>query len=196
MRTTIPPKSALSTLLLSLFYPLAAHAQSTTVVSFTSTTTIQATASDSDLGAACNNFRGSCVVYGDSNGDAEGASYTTTLNPETSPSPTSLVTSTTVVAATTTVSNADYCSGFEGSCVVYGGGGGGVGEAAYTTTAGGYAEGQGQAEGQRVLGDSDGYIAMHKGHEAGLIGAGTRLGSLGWGAAMLCVGFIVLLAWT
>lgn len=181
------PKSTLSILLLSLLYALAAHAQSTTILSLTSTTTVHATASDSDLGAACNNFRGSCVVYGDSNGEAEGASYTTTVSPE----PTSLVTSTTVVAATTTVSDADYCSGFEGSCVIYGGAGGG--EAAYTTTAGGYA--QGEAGGQRALGDSEGYIAMHKGHSPGVIGAGTRLAGWGWGASILCFGAAVLLVW-
>lgn len=184
--------STLSILLLSLLCAAAAHAQSTTVLSLTSTTTVHATASDSDLGAACNNFRGSCVVYGDSNGDAEGAAYTTTLNPEISPEPTSLVTSTTVVAATTTVSDADYCSGFEGSCVVYGGFGNG-GEAAYTTTAGGYA--QGEAGGQRALGDSEGYIAMHKGHSPGVIGAGMRLEGWSYGAAMLCVGAAMLLVW-
>ncbi|KAK5744769.1 hypothetical protein LTR17_001845 [Elasticomyces elasticus] len=99
---------------------------STTVVAVTATTTITQTATNTDGGqGACNNFYGACVVYG-GYGDP---SYTTTIyasGPSTAyftPSPTSLVTSTStateVVVQTTTVSDSGACQGYEGSCVVY-----------------------------------------------------------------------------
>lgn len=144
--------SVLTSLLLAPFYVLV-HAQKTTVVSLTSTTTIHATATD--LSNACNNFNGACVVYGDNN--AHGAPYTTTVYRGNSPTTTDVVTSTTIVQATTTATDANACQDFNGACVVYAGNG----EAAYTTTAGGYQGGQGGQ--QQHLGNSDGYIAMHRG---------------------------------
>ena len=148
-------------ILLCLLVALASS-QSTLVVSVVSTTTIHATASDSN---ACKNFYGACVVYGD-----QGAPYTTTVYRDTTAAPTEVVTSSTTVVQTTTVSDAGACSNFAGSCVVYGGENGG---AAYTTTVTGY-EG-GQADGQRPLGNSDGYIAQNKGGRPAVIGAGSTL---------------------
>jgi hypothetical protein len=130
-------------------------------VSVVSTTNVHATASNSD---ACNNFYGACVVYGDN-----GAAYTTTVYRDSTTAPTDVTTSTTIVQ-TTTVTDAGACSNFAGSCVVYGGESRG---AAYTTTATGYQSGQ--ADGQRPLGNSDGYIAQGKGDGSGLIGAASSL---------------------
>jgi hypothetical protein len=90
----------------------------------------------------------------------------------TSMAPVSFTTSTTIVQ-TTTVTDAGACGNFAGSCVVYGGENGG---AAYTTTATGYQSGQ--ADGQRPLGNSDGYIAQGKGDGSGVIGAASSLVAL------------------
>jgi len=139
-----------------------ANSQSTLVVSVISTTTVHATASDSN---ACNNFYGACVVYGD-----QGAPYTTTVYRDATSAPIEVVTSSKTVLQTTTVSDAGACSNFAGSCVVYGGENGG---AAYTTTAAGYQGGQ--PDEQRPLGDSDGYIAQNKGGRSEYIGAGSLL---------------------
>ena len=133
--------------------------QSTMVVSVISTTTVHATASGSD---ACNNFFGACVVF-----SGQGAPYTTTVYRDTTPAPTEVVTSTTIVQ-TTTVSDAGACGNFAGSCVIYSGENGG---AAYTTTTAGYQSGQ--ADGQRPLGNSDGYIAQDKGGSPAVVGAGS-----------------------
>jgi hypothetical protein len=158
--------------LLSCFLLASAHAQSTTVVSLTSTTTIHAQASD--IGSACSNFEGSCVVYGD-NDNGDGAPYTTTtVYRESTPSPTSLVTSTTIIPATTTVSDADSCRDYRGACVVYAGGG----EGGHTTTAAGC--GSEQAGGQQALGNSDGYIAMHAKARPAVVGAASSLSAATW----------------
>jgi len=170
----------------ALYAPLSAlifalvHAQSTTVLSLTSTATVHAEASD--VGSACSNFEGSCVVYGDNNG--EGAPYTTTVYHESTTSPTSLVTSTTIIPATTTVTDANRCQDYRGACVVYAGGG----EAAYTTTAVGY--GSGQDGQQQTLGNSDGYIAKHDRFDAAFVGAGGSLLACTW-LAMISFGAIV-----
>ena len=152
---------AIHAFLLSLIFALA-RSQSTMVISVISTTTVHATTSDSD---ACNNFYGACVVYGD-----QGTPYTTTVYRDTTAAPTEVVTSSKTVVQTTIVSDAGACSNFAGSCVVYGGNNGG---AAYTTTASGYQGGQ--ADGQRPLGNSDGYIAQNKGGREGFIAAGSTL---------------------
>jgi hypothetical protein len=157
----------LHALLLSLMISFV-RAQSTMIVSVVSTTTVHATASDSD---ACNNFYGACVVYGN-----HGAPYTTTVYRDSTTSPTDVTTSTTIVQ-TTTVTDAGACSNFAGSCVVYGGENGG---AAYTTTATGYQSGR--ADGQRPLGNSDGYIAQGKGDGSGVIGAASSLAA--WNRAL------------
>jgi hypothetical protein len=170
----MPFPSTLHALLLSLLVALA-HCQSTLIISVVSTTTVHATASDSN---ACNNFYGACVVYGGENASP----YTTTVYRES----TVVVTSTTAVQ-TTTVDDAGACSDFAGSCVVYGGQNG---EAAYTTTVTGYQSGQ--AGGQRPLGDSDGYIAQHKSQAPGVIGAGTSLAS--WRCAFISLVAVVAVA--
>jgi hypothetical protein len=157
--------------LLSCFLLAFAHAHSTTVVSLTSTTTIHA--ETSDVGSACSNFEGSCVVYGDNN-NGDGATFTTTVYRESTPSPTSLVTSTTIIPATTTVSDADSCRNYRGACVVYAGGG----EGGHTTTAAGY--GSEQAGGQQALGNSDGYIAMHAKARPAVVGAASSLSAATW----------------
>jgi hypothetical protein len=158
------------------------HAQSTTILSLTSTTTIHAQASN--IGSACSNFEGSCVVYGENN-NGDGSPYTTTVYRESTPSPTSLVTSTTIIPATTTVSDADSCRDYRGACVVYAG----SGEGAYTTTAAGY--GNGQAGGQQAMGNSDGYIAMHDKFDSAVMGAGSSLSV--WNLlAPICVGVVVV----
>jgi hypothetical protein len=166
--------------ILSLLFALA-NSQSTMVVSVISTTTVHATASDSD---ACNNFYGACVVYGN-----QGAPYTTTVYRDTTSAPTAVVTSSKTVVQTTTVSDAGACSDFAGSCVVYGGENGG---AAYTTTVTGYQGGQ--VDGQRPLGDSDGYIAQNKGSRPELIGAGSTLAT---GICAFLSGAVIILvtAW-
>jgi hypothetical protein len=156
--------------LLSFFLLASAHAQSTTVVSLTSTATIHA--KTSDVGSACSNFEGSCVVYGDDN-NGDGALYTTTVYRESTPSPTSLVTSTTIITATTTVSDADSCRDYRGACVVYAGSGD-----VHTTTAAGYWSGQ--AGGQQALGNSDGYIAMHAKARPAVVGAASSLSAGTW----------------
>ena len=168
--------------LLPSFFIASTHAQSTTVVSLTSTTTIHAQASD--IGSACSNFEGSCVVYGENN-NGDGSPYTTTVYRESTPSPTSLVTSTAIIPATTTVSDADSCRDYRGACVVYAGNG----EGAYTTTAAGY--GNGQAGGQQALGNSDGYIAMHDKFDSTVMGAGGSLSVWRW-LAPVCVGVVVV----
>lgn len=150
------PINALYALLLSLMVAFS-RCQSTMVVSVVSTTTVHATASDSD---ACNNFYGACVVYG-----GNGSPYTTTVYRDSTPSPTEVTTSTTIVQ-TITVTDAGACSNFAGSCVVYGGENGG---AAYTTTVAGNQGGQ--AAGHQPLGNSDGYIAQHKSPRPAVIGA-------------------------
>jgi hypothetical protein len=168
--------------LLSSLLSAIVHAQSTTVVSLTSTTTIHAQASD--IGSACSNFEGSCVVFGDSN-NGYGASYTTTVYRESTPSPTSLVTSTTIIPATTTVSDADSCRDYRGACVVYAGSGEGV----HTTTPAGY--GNGQAGGQQALGNSDGYIAMHAKAQPAVLGAGNSLSAATW-LPLVSIGAVVM----
>jgi hypothetical protein len=170
---------AFHALILALLFAIA-RSQSTMVVSVISTTTVHATASGSD---ACNNFYGACVVYG-----GQGEAYTTTVYRDTTASPTDVTTSTTVVQ-TTTVSDAGACSNFAGSCVVYGGENGG---AAYTTTAAGYQSGQGN--GQRPLGNSDGYIAQDKGGSPAVIGAGYSL-AIGKLALMSFVAMVVVAVW-
>jgi hypothetical protein len=166
-------------LILALLFALASS-QTTMVVSVISTTTVHATASGSD---ACNNFYGACVVYG-----GQGEAYTTTVYRDTTTTPTDVTRSTTIVQ-TTTVSDAGACSNFAGSCVVYGGGNGG---AAYTTTAAGYQGGQGN--GQRPLGNSDGYIAQDKGGSPAVIGAGSSLAT-GKLAFMSIVAMIAVAMW-
>jgi hypothetical protein len=166
-------------LILALLFALASS-QSTMVISVISTTTVHATASDSD---ACNNFYGACVVYG-----GQGEAYTTTVYRDTTATPTDVTTSTTIVQ-TTTVSDAGACSNFAGSCVVYGGENGG---AAYTTTAAGYHGGQGN--GQRPLGNSDGYIAQDKGGSLAVIGAGSSL-AMGKFALMSAVVMVIVAVW-
>jgi hypothetical protein len=173
---------ALYVLLSSLLFA-STCAQSTTVVSLTSTTTIHAQASD--IGSACSNFEGSCIVYGENN-NGDRASYTTTVYRESTPSPTSLVTSTTIIPATTTVSDADSCREYRGACVVYAG----SGEGAYTTAAVG-SESE-QAGGQQVLGNSDGYIAMHDKFESAVMGAGSSLSAWSWLAPACVVGVVVV----
>jgi hypothetical protein len=160
--------SALHGLLFSLTIA-SVCAQSTMIVSVVSTTTVHATASHSN---ACNNFYGACVVYGDN-----GAAYTTTVYRDRTTAPTDVTTSTTIVR-TTTVTDAGACSNFAGSCVVYGGENGG---AAYTTTATGYQSGQ--TDGQRPLGNSDGYIAQSKSDGSGVIGAASSLAA--WSCAII-----------
>lgn len=179
MQTKMTLHRALQALLFSLMFALASS-QSTMVVSVISTTTVHATASDSD---ACNNFYGACVVYGD-----QGAPYTTTVYRDSTTTPTAVTTSTTVVQ-TTTVTDAGACSNFAGSCVVYGGENG---NAAYTTTAAGYQNGQG--DGQQPLGNSDGYIAQNKGGSPAVIGAGTSLIARGC-AVLSFVAMITVAAW-
>lgn len=154
------------------------HAQSTTIVSLTSTTTVHATATD--YANACNNFNGACVVYGDN--EANGAEYTTTVYRDSSLTPTEIVTSTTVIETTTTASDASACENFNGACVVYAGNG----EAAYTTTAAGF--NGGQAVNQQALGNSDGYIARNKGDGAVVVGTGSSLAAWTWFGALGCVG--------
>jgi len=156
--------------LLSFVLLVSAYAQRTTVVSLTSTTTVHAQASD--IGSACSNFEGSCVVYGDDN-NGDGALYTTTVYRESISSPTSLVTSTTIITATTTVSDADSCRDYRGACVVYAGSGD-----VHTTTATGY--GSWQAGGQQALGNSDGYIAMHAKARPAVVGAASSLSAATW----------------
>ena len=168
--------------LLSSFPCALAQAQSTTILSLTSTTTIHAQASD--IGSACSNFEGSCVVYDDGN-YGDGAPYTTTIYRESTPSPTSLVTSTTTIPATTTVSDADSCRDYRGACVVYEGNG----EDVHTTTAAGYVNGQ--DGGQRVLGNSDGYIAMHAKARPAVIGEGSSLSAATW-LILISVGAVVV----
>jgi hypothetical protein len=170
-------QSILHALLLSLIVAFV-RAQSTMIVSVVSTTTIHATTSDSD---ACNNFYGACVVYGDS-----GSPYTTTVYRDSTSAPTKVTTSTTIVQ-TTTVTDAGACSNFAGSCVVYGGENGG---AAYTTTATGYQSGQ--ADEQRPLGNSDGYIAQGKSDGSGVIGAGSSLAA--WSCAIISLVVAVTVA--
>jgi hypothetical protein len=166
--------------LLCLLFALAIS-QSTLVVSVISPTTVHATASDSD---ACNNFYGACVVYGN-----QGAPYTTTVYRDTTSAPTEVVTSSKTVVQTTTVSDAGACSNFAGACVVYGGENGG---AAYTTTAAGY---QGsQPDGQRPLGDSDGYIAQNKGGHPESFSAGSSL-AMGMRAFMVVFAVILVAMW-
>ncbi|KAL1582701.1 hypothetical protein WHR41_08574 [Cladosporium halotolerans] len=171
---------ALTTLLFTVFYAFV-QAQSTTVVSLTSTTTIYASATD--LANACNNFSGACVVYGDN--DAHGAPYTTTVYRGSSPTPTSVVTSTTIVQATATVTDANACQDFDGACVVYAG----SGEAAYTTTASGYRGGQ--AGQQQHLGNADGYIATHKGKAHTAVAAGASLSAVTWLSVLTCFGLFL-----
>lgn len=151
---------ALHALLISFICTLT-RSQSTMTVSVISTTTIHATNSDSN---ACNNFYGACVVYGDN-----GAPSTTTIYRDTTARPTDATASTTIIR-TTTVSDAGACSDFAGSCVVYGGENG---EAAYTTTAN--SQHGSAAAGQQPLGNSDGYIAKHKGQRPAVVGAGASL---------------------
>jgi hypothetical protein len=151
-------------------------AQSTVIVSIISTTTVHATASDSN---ACNNFYGACVVYGDN-----GAPYTTTVYRDSTSAPTEVTKSTTILH-TTTVTDAGACSNFAGSCVVYGGENGG---AAYTTTATGYQSGQ--ADGQRPLGNSDGYIAQGKSDGSGVIGAASSLAA--WDCALISLIVVII----
>lgn len=179
--TTMTFHRAFHALLLTLLFALASS-QSTMVVSVISTTTVRATASGSD---ACNNFYGACVVYG-----GQGEPYTTTVYRDTTASPTDVTTSTTIVQ-TTTASDAGACSNFAGSCVVYGGENGG---AAYTTTASGYQGGQGN--GQRPIGNSDGYIAQDKGGNSAVLGAGSSL-AMGRCAFMSAsvVAMVVVVAW-
>ena len=167
--------------LLSFSIFVLAHAQSTTVVSLTSTTTINAGASH--IGSACSNFEGSCVVYGDNNSNE--ASYTTTVYREGTPSPTSLVTSTAIIPATTTVTDANSCKDYRGACVVNAG----SGEAAYTTTTVEY--GSGQDVGQQALGNSDGYIAKHDRFHATVMGAGRSLSACTW-LDLVSVGVLVV----
>jgi hypothetical protein len=169
--------SALHGLLLSLMIA-SVRAQSTMIVSVVSTTTVHATASDAN---ACNNFYGACVVYGDN-----GAAYTTTVYRDSTTAPTDVTTSTTIIQ-TTTVTDAGACSNFAGSCVVYGGG---IGEAAYTTTATGYQSGV--ADGQRPLGNSDGYIAQGKSDGSGVIGAASSLAA--WNCALISLVFAITVA--
>jgi hypothetical protein len=157
-------------------------AQSTTILSLTSTTTIHAQASD--IGSACSNFEGSCVVYGENN-NGDGAPYTTTVYRESTPSITSLVTSTTIIPATTTVSDDDGCRDYRGACVVYAG----SGEGTYTTTAVSYESGK--AGGQQVLGNSDGYIAMHDKFDSAVMGAGSSLPAWSW-LAPVFVGVVMV----
>ena len=140
-----------------------ANAQSTKTVSVISTTSVHATASDTD---PCNNFYGACVVYGN-----DGAPHTTTVYRDTTIAPSEVTTSTTVVQ-TTIVTDAGACANFAGSCVVYGGGNG---QNAYTTVVAGYQSGQ-----QQALGNSDGYIAQYKGHGPAVVGAGSSLAAMGW----------------
>lgn len=161
------------------------YAQSTTIVSLTSTTTVHASATDD--ANACNNFNGACVVYGDN--EANGAEYTTTVYRDSSPTPTEIVTSTTIIQATTTASDASACENFNGACVVYAGNG----EAAYTTTADGY-NGE-QAVGQQAIGNSDGYIGEKKGHGAAVAGIGTSLAAWTWLGALGCVGTFATALW-
>lgn len=165
---------ALYALLLSLMIA-SARSQSTMVVSVVSTTTVHATASDSD---ACNNFYGACVVYGGNE-----SPYTTTVYRDSTAAPTEVVTSTTIVH-TTTVTDAGACSNFAGSCVVYGGVNGG---AAYTTTVAG-SQG-GQAAGQQPLGNSDGYIAQHKSPHPAVIGVGSSLSA--WRCAFVSLVILI-----
>jgi hypothetical protein len=172
--------------LLPSFFLASARAQSTTVLSLTSTTTIHAEASD--IGSACSNFEGSCVVYGDSN-NGDGAPYTTTVYRETTPLSTSLVTSTTIIPATTTVTDANSCRDYRGACVVYAG----SGEAAYTTTVVRY--GNGQDAGQQTLGNSDGYIAKQKKVRPAVVGAGNSLPAWTW-LASACVGIVIAVLYT
>lgn len=174
------PARALTALLFTIFHALV-HAQSTTVVSLTSTTTIHASATD--LANACNNFNGACVVYGDN--DAHGAPYTTTVYRGSSPTPRSVVTSTTIIQATATVTDANACQDFNGACVVYAG----SGEAAYTTTPSGYQGGQ--AGQQQHLGNADGYIAMHKGKAHAAVAAGASLSAVTWLGVLTCFGVFV-----
>jgi len=168
--------------LLSSFVFSSTHAQSTTVLSLTSTTTVHAQVSD--IGSACSNFEGSCVVYGENDG-GNGAPYTTTVYREITPSQTSLVTSTTIIPATTTVTDADSCQNYRGACVVYAG----SGEGAYTTTVAGH--GSGEDGGQQVLGNADGYIAMHDKFDSAVLGAGSSLPARAW-LALISVGAVVL----
>ncbi|KAM0719355.1 hypothetical protein Q7P37_005260 [Cladosporium fusiforme] len=170
-------KRALTALPLFLIYGLA-HAQSTTVVSLTSTTTVHA--SETDDANACNNFNGACVVYGDN--EANGAPYTTTVYRDVTPTPTEIVTSTTIIQETTTASDASACENFNGACVVYAGNG----EAAYTTTAAGYQGDQGV--GQKSPGNSDGYIGEKKGDSAVVIGTAASLASWTWVGVLSCAG--------
>ena len=181
--TTMPHSRALRLLAtICLCFLVSLAAAQTTVVSITSTTTIHATTTDSSN--ACNNFAGACVVYGSPNGQGA-AAYTTTVysgNPTTSPTPTSLVTSTTVVLATKTVTDASACQNFDGSCVVYGSGGSGQ---YYTTTA--YAA-------TSSLGNSGGYIAAESNRDSpGYIGAASAMAGLSWVASLgVCVGWMLM----
>jgi hypothetical protein len=159
------------------------YAQSTTILSLTSTTTIHAQASD--IGSACSNFEGSCVVYGENN-NGDRAPYTTTVYRESTPSPTGLVTSTTIVPATTTVSDADGCRDYRGACVVYAG----SGEGAYTTAAVGSQSEQAGGQ-QQALGNSDGYIAMHDKFDSAVMGAGGSMSAWSW-LDLVCVGVVVV----
>jgi hypothetical protein len=169
--------STLHALLLSLVLA-SVHCQSTMIISVISTTTVHATASDSD---ACNNFYGACVVYGGNE-----SPYTTTVYRDSTSAPTTIVISTTIVQ-TTTVTDAGACSNFAGSCVVYGGENGG---AAYTTTVAGYQAGQ--TAGQQPLGNSDGYIAQHESHHPAVMGVGSSLAV--WRCAIVSLVIVITMA--
>lgn len=157
-----------------------ANAQSTKTVSVVSTTTVHATASDTD---PCNNFFGACVVYGDN-----GAAHTTTVYGGTTAAPTEITTSTTIVQ-TTTVTDAGACANFAGSCVVYGNANG---QNAYTTITAGYAGGQ--VVEQQALGNSGGYIARYKGHGPVVVGAGSSLPTLRWTFSLL-ITIVAITVW-
>lgn len=169
---------ALNALLIALSCAYA-NAQSTKTVSVISTTTVHATASDTD---PCNNFFGACVVYGDN-----GAAHTTTVYRDTTAAPTEVTTSTTLIQ-TTTVTDAGACANFAGSCVVYGDGNG---QNAYTTIAAGQAGGQ--VVEQQPLGNSGGYIARYKGHGPAVVGAGASLAASRWVASSLVAAVAVAL---
>lgn len=167
------------------------------LTSVTSTQTVYATTTASNSGA-CDNFYGACVVYG--NGGS--AAYTITVYASSSPTPhtttaytsptSTFSTSTTTIVQTTTVTNANACNNYDGSCVVYTSNGG----AATTIYAGSTSTGgNGNGNGNGVIGAQATGSNNNGGGSGGAIGAAAGLKSCAAGVVFMLMLASSMLMW-
>ncbi|KAM3425229.1 hypothetical protein BST61_g7183 [Cercospora zeina] len=158
-------------LTLGLLLRIAASQAPTSTVTATTTT---------EEPAACNNFVGACVVYG--NDDA--TPYTTTVYEGSDPPADNTISTTTVTISRTSDTTPDAGSAradFTGACVVYGG----AENPSHTTTAN---NGGASNSDDTKPGNSDGYIAAEKGGD-GYIGEAV---SLGMGVVVPLITFVLV----